>query len=410
VLIGPAIDHLVDHAKTARLIHEFLQLSHIKKLLPGQVKLDNVCICNPNMVVGTARQPYGHRLAILGDMATARLYKDGILTACQTAQALSQTIMHRGVDVPSLARGYWPVIRKIRADNRYGRWIFAIHNLIFRSSVLSRIIYQAIIAERKTTGKEYRRLERILWQTASGDEWYRRVLTSMFHPLTIGSVLARGLLLTLRNYLTELIFGLRWQGFGRFTTGVSKERLELKRREYAQVLATQGMSPPTRLEFERMYSIKIKADRPAIAEAIGMFGEKNRSTFTPRIVQVRRTDGQPNQPGCIVRYDIAGGWFCFSLILVTVVEQRYFLYRVRDGFARDGILVFEIETVPKSVCLLSIYVVFAFYRGRTWVTWPLWLILRCLFPAFVHDVLWNHSLCQLKDHVEANRMSKWFNS
>jgi len=29
-------------------------------------------------------------------------------------------------------------------------------------------------------------------------------------------------------------------------------------------------------------------------------------------------------------------------------------------------------------------------------------LFRALFPSFVHDVLWNHSLCQLKDIVEAS--------
>ena len=43
-----------------------------------------------------------------------------------------------------------------------------------------------------------------------------------------------------------------------------------------------------------------------------------------------------------------------------------------------------------------------FVRGRTWLTRPFWWLFRWLFPAYIHDVLWNHSLCQLKDLLEAN--------
>ena len=34
--------------------------------------------------------------------------------------------------------------------------------------------------------------------------------------------------LTLRNHITELLFGLKWKGFGRYPTGVFKEDQETK--------------------------------------------------------------------------------------------------------------------------------------------------------------------------------------
>lgn len=40
--------------------------------------------------------------------------------------------------------------------------------------------------------------------------------------------------------------------------------------------------------------------------------------------------------------------------------------------------------------LLSIFVGFNFSRQP----------IKHLFPAFIHDVLWNYSLCQLKDVIE----------
>ena len=76
------------------------------------------------------------------------------------------------------------------------------------------------------------------------------------------------------------------------------------------------------------------------------------------------------------------------------------VYRVMDGYAKGGVLIFEIEKLTEEVCALSIYVAFDFARGNGFSR-PLWWLFRRLFPAYVHDVIWNHSLCQLKDIVEA---------
>jgi hypothetical protein len=271
--------------------------------------------------------------------------------------------------------------------------------------MLSRVVYQAIISERKKHLRANRPLEQILWKIASGDDWYKSIFLSMIHPLTVWSILTRGFLVTLRNFLTEQVFGLYWRGFGRFTTGISKERLEAKRFEYQQVMAAHGMACPVRLEFERMYSIKIKARRMAVKEEIGKFGELNRKYFTPRFIRVHRTHGAPNQPGCVIEYVVVMPWLSFSLVLEHNIEDHYFMYRVRDGFARNGVLIFEIEEDSKGVCLLSIYVAFDFFRGKSRLNNPLWLALKYLFPAYVHDVVWNHSLCQLKDDVETSLVS-----
>ncbi len=80
-------------------------------------------------------------------------------------------------------------------------------------------------------------------------------------------------------------------------------------------------------------------------------------------------------------------------------------YRVRDGVARGGVLLFEVEQNGNEICNLSIYVAFQFARGGTLFTRPLWWVFRRLFPSFVHDVLWNHSLCQLKNLAEAEERS-----
>lgn len=403
VLVGPSVDALTHpaDADVQRIVAEFLKLPHIRKLIPPGIQVKAACACRPNMVVASARNPFADRVAAVGDIVTARLYKDGVLSAHRTARALAHAVLRVGIDAQSLRQGYEPTLRRFRKDNRVASVVFLLHRLFFSSSILSRVLYQAVITERKTTPSPHRHLERILWKIASGDDEYRKVFRDMMHPATIWAILAGGGLITLRNYFTEVCFGLRWEGVSRFTTGVAIERLEEKRRQFSRLMADASVASPAQLEFERMYTIKIGATQNAILAELENFGEPDRAYLKPRWVRILRVAGEPNQPGCVIRYAFAGGWLSFNLGLEQIAGGHLAVYRVLDGFARGGMLLFEIEQLHPEVCALSIYVAFNFARGRHWITRPFWWCFRLLFPAFVHDVLWNHSLCQLKNSVEA---------
>ena len=133
----------------ARIIDEFLELPHIRKLVPPSMHLRRACMCNPRLAVSSARHPFSDRVAAVGDMVTSRLYKDGILSAHHTSAALAETLLMPGVDRRSLQDGYTPVIQRFRRDNRFAAVVFLLHRLVFGSSVLSRVLYQAVITERK---------------------------------------------------------------------------------------------------------------------------------------------------------------------------------------------------------------------------------------------------------------------
>jgi flavin-dependent dehydrogenase len=402
VLVGASVDTASDHAASRDIMAQFLELPHIRRLVSPRIQFSPACVCGPNMVVGSARNPFGDRVAAVGDIVTTRLYKDGILSAQRTARALAETVLELGIDAGSLKQGYGPILRRFRRDNRFASLVFLVNRMFFSSSVLSRVLYQAVITERKTTLSTQRRLEKILWRIASGDDEYEDIFLSMVHPASIWLILTGGALVTLRNYLTELGFGLRWEGIGRFTTGVAKERLEGKRREFSRLLADASVTVPEKLEFERMYTIRIQASCAAILEQLQRFGEAERGYLRPKWVRIQRIAGTPQAPGCVIRYEVVCRHFAFSLLLERVVGERLAVYRVLDGFAQGGMLIFEIEKLTAEVCALSIYVAFNFARGRTWLTRPFWWLFRWLFPAYIHDVLWNHSLCQLKDLLEAN--------
>jgi len=396
-LLGRSVDK-ADHSGNAHLIQEFLELPHIRRLLPGKLSLAPICMCNPNMTVGAARHPFEHRTAVIGDMAVSRLYKDGILSSYLTAAALTDCISETGVDRRSLTKKYWPAIKRLRRDMWHGKFVFLLNRVTFSNRVLSRILYQAVITERKTKPQSKRKLAHLLWRIAGGDDTYARILASTFHPATLAAVGVGGILVTVRNYLAERVLGLKWGSFGRHPTAIPMEVFDAKRRHFTQVIDIEG--PGQRPEFESMYSIKIRGTQEAILRQLGKFGDQDRQFFRPRAVNVHRTAGQPNEVGSIVRYGLPLRWLAFSIFLERNIEERCLIYRVKGGFAKGGVLVFEIDQVRKGLHLLSIYVGFSFPRPKNPLKRAAWLVFKLAFPGFVHDVIWNHSLCKLKDLVE----------
>ena len=403
VLLGPSVDRATP-AQHLQVVERFLELPHIRRLLPRKATLTPVCMCNPNMAIGVSRNPFGHRIALIGDLVVSRLYKDGIFSAFATASALKDCLFDVGIDQDSLRKGYRPVIKRFDLDNKFGAIVFLMNRIVFSRRMLSRIFYQAVMTERKTKPEHKRHLASVLWRIASGDDTYRRILLSMFHPVTIGTIFVGGVVITIRNYMAERMFGLHWEGFGRYPTGVSREEIERKRLEIIEVL---GIEPfPRSPEFERMYSIKIKADSARIFYQLGKFGDAERQYFNPRLVNVHRTVGRANTVGSTIQYDVFLRGMSFHVILEKVLGTHYLLYRVRDGFAQGGILVFDIKEKEEGLCLHSIYVAFDFPKGRNLFTRLGWYVFKQSFPAFVHDVLWNHSLCKFKHLVENENTRK----
>ena len=398
VLLGKSIDR-ADPSQYLQIVESFMALPHIRRLLPQGTRLQPLCACHPNMSVGAARKPYGDQVALLGDVAVSRLYKDGLYSAYVTATALADCVFGAGLDEASLRKRYGPVIRRFHVDNGFGRTVFLLSRIVFSQPVLSRIVYQATSTERQTRREGKRRLAVVLWRIASGDDSYSRILRGMFHPASVWSILTGGLLATIRNSLTEKVFGLTWAGVGRYPTAVAMEKLESKRAEIFRVFGvSRAFRPP---QIEKTYWIKIKAGADAILGQLARFGDPDQEYFRPRFIRVRRTAGVPNEVGSTIRYDVTPSWLSFSAILEKVVENQYLLYRVLDGFARGGILAFDTRPVRPGVSLLTIYVAFDFPRGTSPLERLGWRLGRMIFPAFVHDVLWNNSLCKLKQLAEA---------
>ncbi len=401
VLIGKSIDAAGGEIEIKRIIDQFIDLPHIRKILPKTVT--PACICRPNMAVGGAKKPYGNRMAIIGDMVVSRLYKDGILSAYHTSSALARAITDVGIDRESLKKAYGSFIRKFILDNRFGALVFMLHGVMFSRPFFSRILYQAILTERKTKGPQERKLENILWKIASGDDRYQDIFFAMIKPMTLWLIFTGGGLITLRNFFTEWIFGLDWRGIGRFTTGVYKEALEAESKKIRDIVANLGIFLSLKPEFEKMYSIKINASQAAVFQEVGKFGNHDQNFFNPRFIRVKRIRGDALQSGSVLIYEVFSGLFKFSAVVEKIYENEMIIYRVDSGFPKGGVLIFEIERLDDRNSMLTIYVAFDFPKGRHVFSFIFWCLFKILFPSYLHDVLWNHSLCKLKDIVESER-------
>jgi hypothetical protein len=405
-LIGKSVDASPSHKQNFRVINDFLALPQIRKALPTQMQPGIRCICNPYLVVGTATMPFGDRLAAVGDMASCRQYKDGILSAHNMAESLAESILEEGIDRHSLERRYGPTIARFRRDNRYATVIFFLYRWFFTSPVMSRILYQTFASEKKSRPESDRRFKRIFWAISSGDGAYEDIAWSMLRPATLWMILWGGFYVTIRNRIAEIFFGLDWQGIGRVPTVVSVRELEVKRASL-RVRETGSISNARLPEFECIYTVRVRSSAEDAIALLAEFGEEGRPYLNPRWVRIRRSQGEPLQAGCIIQYSVFGGLISFSIEQQSGWEENKLAYRVRDSFAHGGDFIFEVEPLPDGCCDVTVYLAFDYARGDTLFSKIYWNLFRLMFPEFVHDVLWNHALCEFKHTVEKKIQLAW---
>jgi flavin-dependent dehydrogenase len=395
-MIGKCIDEASLPEDSQQLVHDFLTLPQIERILPGLATAPIACACAPRMTVTTARSPFGDRFAIIGDAVGSRLNKDGLFSAHVTASRLAQTVLHDGIDKQTLAKGYGKAIEWLAADNRFGRMVFGASRVAFTQPVLSRITYQAYATECKVRDERSRPLSVVLWKIASGTADYREVLRDMCSYGVLRSVFA-GAAVTLRNVAFELLLGVKWGEYGRYPTVVLKEKRETLKEGLASSLGMElGESP----DCERMYTIKIRASGEEIMEELAKFGHPKARFLKLRWVEVRQVQGAPNQVGSVIRYRVPLVGLGAELHLTKRVGCETLLYQVDERLSDHGKLIFNVAPTKDGNSRLAIYAAFDYKRGKGLASRVLWKGLRVLFPEFVHDVVWNHALCSIKEEVE----------
>lgn len=338
-----------------------------------------------------ARRPWAHRAAVVGDMATSRQYKDGMLAAHDMARDLAAVVLREGVDTGSLAAGYASTLARFRRDNRYAALIFCMYRWFYTRRLWSRIIYQTLASERKRERPSQRRFERVFWAISSGDRSYEDIAWAMLRPATAWKIFRDGVCITARNRLVEGFFGVDWGDIGRFPTAVPLERLRARR---------MRLMAGRRSEFECTYTIGVRAGLEETRQLLAEFGEPSRPFLHPRWVTIARVGGEPLKPGWRIRYRILGGLVAFDIVQENAGNDHDIRFRVVGGFADAGTFVFSTEPAGREHCALSVFLAFDYRRGTTPPGRLLWALFRRLFPEFMHDVLWNHALCEIRQRLE----------
>jgi flavin-dependent dehydrogenase len=402
-MIGKCIDEAVLPRDSRKIVHDFLTLPQIERILPGIAAAPLACACAPRMTVTTATFPFGDRFAIIGDAVGSRLNKDGLYSAHVTASQLAQAVLHEGIDEPALAQGYGKTVKWLESDNRFGRIVFAVSRVAFTMPVVSRIMYQAFATEYKVRDERSRPLSLVLWKIASGAADYREVFREMCGYDVLRSVLA-GATVTLRNVAFELFLGVQWEEYGRYPTVVLKEKREVLREELASGL---GMELDKSPDFERMYWIKVRGSEGEIIEELAKFGQPDARFVKLRFIDMRQIDGAPNQVGSVIRYRIPFVQLGTELRLTNRVRLETLLYQADERLVDHGKLIFNVAPTKDGNRRLSIYAAFDYKKGKGFASRMMWKGARLLFPEFVHDVVWNHALCIIKEDVERKHCHTW---
>ena len=82
------------------------------------------------------------------------------------------------------------------------------------------------------------------------------------------------------------------------------------------------------------------------------------------------------------------------------------VYEVSEMFVRRGKLIFQIAPTKDGNSRLAIHTAFDFKRADIPRAGRFGGATRMLFPGFVHDVVWNHALCCIKEEVEGARRNQ----
>ncbi len=401
-VIGKTIDRAVLPKETKRIIKKIVELPQLERILPEISNYPVACACSPWMTVSAAKNPYAKRLAVIGDAVGSRLYKDGFYSAYLTASQLAHTIMHVGTDKKTLVREYGKTVKWLSRDNRYGKLVFRLIRLSFSTPFLSRILYQTFATEMKIKDKNKRPLGQVLWKIASGQADYREILGEMFSFRALSSVLIGGALVTLRNIFVESLFSLKWGEYGRYPTVVLKEKRDYIKGSLSSALRTVLDGDP---DFERMYAIKVKASKRKIFEELGKFGDDGRSYMRLRFIDIKRKSGLANQIDSIIKYKLKFFPLSVDMKLRQVVPDKVLYYEVSEKFAARGKLIFEIKSTKDGNNRLVIYTAFDYKTGNGVLMKIFWWLFHHLFPAFIHDVVWNHALCSIKEDAELSEKS-----
>jgi hypothetical protein len=398
VMTGKSIDRASSAADLRNTVREFLSLDPVQTILPhlAEQPVEPARLAATQTPVCPARMPDAHRIALIGDVLGTPHGCDGLDAAFRTADALAEALLENGLDREILSGEYGRALRWLASEAVYGRWVYGLLRPALRHPLSARVLYQAFATEMKFHPRDQWPLGRLLWGLASGTVPSRKAFYAALGPPVLRSLLA-GARKSARNILTERFFGIRWGSHGRYPTVILQEKRDHFKKAIEASLGIQLNPSP---DMERMYAVKIRATAQEIFSALGTFGEVDGTMLQLRFVQVRRVAGAPNQVGSVVQYRLRRLPVTMELRLVRAIPDQALLYEVQEVFAHHGNLIFDIRPTGDGNHRLVVYTAFDFKRGERTAGRLFWRSFRWLFPEYAHDVVWNHTLCQIKGGAE----------
>ncbi|OHB37932.1 MAG: hypothetical protein A2060_00930 [Planctomycetes bacterium GWA2_50_13] len=154
----------------------------LRKMLPEGWELpDKFCHCFPKITLSPAQKPFTNRIVIVGDAASARLYKDGIGSAFITGKSAAYTAVLYGISEADFAEHYLPTCKGIDKDNLIGKFLFTANDYITGSPLLSKGYFRTVRHEQKAPSDGTPHSE-ILWDMFTGGRNYTEIFYSAISP------------------------------------------------------------------------------------------------------------------------------------------------------------------------------------------------------------------------------------
>lgn len=174
-------------------LDEFLDSPYVRRRMPaGWETPCRFCSCAPRLPLTAARNAVHDRIVIIGDAHVARYLKNGIESSFYTACWAARAVVAGDLSAAALAREYVSRCQYYARDNRYGRALFKLHDLVSASPTISRAHIQ--VAREEQAAPPPRRLSAILWGMFTGNIPYRHIAGRLLDPrvhLAIARALAR---------------------------------------------------------------------------------------------------------------------------------------------------------------------------------------------------------------------------
>ena len=182
VLLGDQIDK--------ELVRRFLAAPEVLRCFPEGIDIPNCfdCQCYPRINVRAAVRPFADRLVLIGDVASTKLYKNGIGAAYLAAKSAAAAAVFDGISERAFAKNYGSTCDAIEKDNGLGRMVFLATGLVKKLGFVKQAFLRVILTEQKREGRN-RLLSAVMWDTFTGSATYGDILRRIVNPRLLTDVI-----------------------------------------------------------------------------------------------------------------------------------------------------------------------------------------------------------------------------